>query len=204
MIVALDHIGIAVPDLEKAILRFVRDFGLNCAQLEDLVAAKTTAALFPLPATSIELLHPLNGEGPIAKFLEKKKGGLHHLCFRSDDIEADIQRLRSIGYRFLSDTTVPGIHGSQVIFMDPNCCDGVLVELSQPSSSHSIPKEPSNREVPYAPKVVSVEDWRDFVAQQLDGKSLESLQTTQDGRGRFVSMLGFRQQKSPTGFIATH
>jgi methylmalonyl-CoA/ethylmalonyl-CoA epimerase len=71
MIVALDHIGIAVPDLEKAIQRFVRDFGLNCAQLEDLVAAKTTAALFPLPATSIELLHPLNGEGPIAKFLEK-------------------------------------------------------------------------------------------------------------------------------------
>ena len=177
MIVALDHIGIAVPDLEKAIQRFVRDFGLNCAQLEDLVAAKTTAALFPLPATSIELLHPLNGEGPIAKFLEKKKGGLHHLCFRSDDIEADIQRLRSIGYRFLSDTTVPGIHGSQVIFMDPDCCDGVLVELSQPSSSHSIPNEPSNREVPYAPKVVSVEDWRDFVAQQLDGKSLESLQT---------------------------
>ncbi len=178
MIVALDHIAIAVPDLEKAIQRFVDDFGLNCAQREDVVAAQTTAALFPLPATSIELLHPLNGEGPIAKFLEKKNGGLHHLCFRSDDIEADVDRLRGMGYRFLSETVLTGVHGSRVIFIDPKCCDGVLVELSQPVASDVPPSDASNGDVCYEPKVVSVDDWRELVAQQLEGKDLEALRTT--------------------------
>lgn len=90
MIVALDHIAIAVPDLAKAIERFVDDFGLSCAQQEEVIAAQTKVALFPLPATSIELVHPLDGKGPLAKFLAGKGGGLHHLCFRSDDLEADV------------------------------------------------------------------------------------------------------------------
>ena len=86
MITALDHIAIAVPDLEKAIKRFMEDFGLDFEGTEDVEAAKTTTAFFPLPPTNIELVHPLNGEGAIAKYLEKKPGGLHHLCFRSDNI----------------------------------------------------------------------------------------------------------------------
>jgi methylmalonyl-CoA epimerase len=178
MIVALDHIAIAVPDLEKAIQRFIDDFGLNCTLREDVVAAKTTAALFPLPATSIELLYPLDGEGPIAKFLEKRRGGLHHLCFRTDDIESDVVRLRASGYRFLSDTVLPGVHGSRVIFMDPKCCDGVLVELSQPASSQLMSNGPSKLDSSGEPKVFSVDDWRDRVEQQLEGQGLESLQTT--------------------------
>jgi len=178
MIVALDHIAIAVPDLEKAIERFIDDFGLNCALREDVGAANTTAALFPLTATSIELLHPLNGEGPVAKFLERKGGGLHHLCFRSDDIEADVARFRAKGYRFLSDTVMPGVHGSRVIFIDPKCCDGVLVELSQPAPSGLLPGGTSIHDACYDPKLVSVEDWRVSVSQQLAGKGLESLQTT--------------------------
>ena len=88
MITALDHIAIAVPDLEKAIKRFLEDFGLPYEGTEDVEAAQTSTAFFPLPETSIELVHPLAGQGPIAKYLEKKGGGLHHLCFRSDDIEA--------------------------------------------------------------------------------------------------------------------
>lgn len=133
MITALDHIAVAVPDLEKAIARFAEDFGLQFAGTEDVTDAQTRTAFFPLPPTSIELVHPLDGQGPIAKFLEKRPGGLHHLCFRSDDIEADVARLKDKGYEFLGDAPTPGAHGSKVIFIHPRSCDGVLVELNQPA-----------------------------------------------------------------------
>ena len=136
MITALDHIAIAVPDLEKSIKRFMDDFDLGCEGTEEVADAKTITAFFPVPATHIELVHPLNDEGPIAGFLEKKGGGLHHLCFRSDDIEADIERLKAKGYQFLSDAPYPGAHNSRVIFIHPKSCDGVLIELNQPGDDH--------------------------------------------------------------------
>ncbi len=117
MITALDHIAVAVPDLEKAIKRFMEDFGLPFEGVEDVAPAKTSTAFFPLPPTSIELVHPLNGEGPIAGYLEKRGGGLHHLCFRSDNIDEDVERLRAKGYQFLADAPSPGAHGSRVIFI---------------------------------------------------------------------------------------
>ncbi len=136
MIVALDHIAIAVPDLEKAIKRLLDDFGLQFAGTEHIESANTSTAFFPLPATSIELVHPLNGEGPIQKYLEKKGGGIHHLCFRSDDIEADIARLKAKGYQFLADEPSIGAHNCKVIFIHPKSCDGVLIELNQPQDEH--------------------------------------------------------------------
>lgn len=136
MIVALDHIAIAVPNLEKAITRFMEDFGLTFKGQEDVEAAKTSTAFFPLPETSIELVHPLNGEGPIAGYLEKKGGGLHHLCFRTDDIEGDVARLKGKGYQFLSEAPSIGAHNCKVIFIHPKSCDGVLIELNQPQGEH--------------------------------------------------------------------
>ncbi len=136
MITALDHIAIAVPDLEASIKRFMEDFGLSFEGTEDVAAAKTSTAFFPLPPTSIELVHPLNGEGPIAKYLEKKGGGIHHLCFRSDNIEEDIERLKAKGYQFLSDGPSDGAHNSKVIFIHPKSCDGVLIEINQPGDEH--------------------------------------------------------------------
>lgn len=136
MITALDHIAVAVPDLEKAIKRFMDDFGLTFDGTEDVADARTSTAFFPLPPTQIELVHPLNGEGPIAAYLEKRGGGLHHLCFRSDNIVEDVERLKAKGYRFLSDSPSPGAHGSQVIFIHPKSCDGVLIEINQPGDEH--------------------------------------------------------------------
>lgn len=132
MIVGLDHIAIAVPDLQKAITRFMEDFGLTFKGQEDVESAKTSTAFFPLDNTQIELVHPLNGEGPIQKYLEKKGGGMHHLCFRSDNIEEDIERLTAKGYQFLSDAPTIGAHNCKVIFIHPKSCDGVLIELNQP------------------------------------------------------------------------
>ncbi|MDG0980299.1 MAG: methylmalonyl-CoA epimerase [Halieaceae bacterium] len=136
MITGLDHIAIAVPDLDVAIKRFMEDFNLSYDGSEIVEAAKTTTAFFPLPPTSIELVHPLNGEGPIAGYLDKRGGGIHHLCFRTDDIEEDVERLRAKGYQFIGDKPTPGAHGSTVIFIHPKSCGGVLIELSQPAEAH--------------------------------------------------------------------
>jgi methylmalonyl-CoA/ethylmalonyl-CoA epimerase len=137
MITALDHIAIAVPDMERAIARFAEDFGITFEGKEDVASARTSTAFFPVPATSIELVHPLNGEGPIAAYLEKRGGGLHHLCFRSDNIEEDIVRLKGKGYQFLGDEPSLGAHGSKVIFIHPKSCDGVLIEINQPADEVS-------------------------------------------------------------------
>lgn len=134
MITGLDHIAIAVPDFDQAIKRFMEDFGLSCDDREDVVAAKTSTAFFPVTATNIELVHPLKGEGPIAVYLDKRGGGLHHLCFRSNDIEADVDRLRKKGYQFLTDAPTLGAHNARVIFIHPKSCDGVLIELNQPAA----------------------------------------------------------------------
>lgn len=131
MIKSLDHIAVAVPDLEAAIERFAEDFGLNYAGSEDVESAKTSTAFFPVENTSIELVHPLRGEGPLVKYLEKRPGGLHHLCFSSDNLDEDIARLKAKGYQFLSDEPANGAHNTRVIFIHPKSCDGVLVELNQ-------------------------------------------------------------------------
>ena len=133
MITALDHIAIAVPDLGAAVARFLEDFGLQYDGDEVVEAEKTATAFFSVPATHIELVHPVAGSGPIATYLEKRGGGLHHLCFRTDDIDADVERLRGKGYQFIGDHPSPGAHGARVIFIHPKSCDGVLIELSQPA-----------------------------------------------------------------------
>lgn len=131
MIIGLDHIAIAVPNFDEAIERFLLDFGLNYKGTEDVVSAKTKTAFFPIAGTKIELIHPLNGEGPVQKYLEKRGGGLHHICFKTDNIEDDMKRLKEKGYRFLSEKPQPGAHGTQVAFIHPKSAGGVLIELAQ-------------------------------------------------------------------------
>jgi len=131
LIVGLDHIAVAVPDLAEAIRRFTEDLGLELAGTEDVPSAQTRTAFVPLPATRIEIVHPLEGKGPIQTFLEKRGGGLHHLCFRTDDLDGDVARLKAKGYRFTTDGPTPGAHGTRVIFVHPKSFGGVLVELAE-------------------------------------------------------------------------
>ncbi len=131
MITGLDHVAIAVTDLGAAIRRFLDDFGLDYEGTEPVHEAGTQTAFFPLSGTSIELVHPLEGGGPLAKYLDKHGGGIHHICFRTDNIVEDMEKLRSKGYRLLADEPQPGAHGSQVCFIHPKSCDGVLIELAQ-------------------------------------------------------------------------
>ncbi len=131
MITHLDHIAIAVDDLQAAITRFAADFGLTCSGTEDVPTEQTSTAFFPLPGTRIELVHPMDGQGAIQGFLDKRGAGIHHLCFRTDDIEADMAMLKAKGYRFLSDAPKPGAHGTRVAFIHPRSAGGVLIELAQ-------------------------------------------------------------------------
>ena len=131
MITRLDHVAVAVPDLAAAIARFQDDLGLHFEGTDDVVAAQTRTAFFAVPGTHIELIHPLDGGGPVQGFLDKRGGGLHHLCFETDDIVADMAMLRAKGYRLLSDEPKPGAYGSLVVFIHPKSADGVLIELTQ-------------------------------------------------------------------------
>ena len=143
MITRLDHIAIAVPDLSASIRRFCTDLGLQLAGREDVLSAQTSTAFLPVPGTSIELVHPLEGQGAIAKFLERRpQGGLHHLCFATDDIDADVQRLRALGYAFTSEAPTPGAHGTRVIFLHPRGFDGVLIELAQHPQVSTLQEHP--------------------------------------------------------------
>lgn len=136
MLIRLDHIAIAVPDLEAAIHRFCEDLGLPLAGREDVLSAQTRTAFLPVEGTRIELVYPLEGQGAIAGFLAKRPdGGLHHLCFETDDIKGDVERLRGKGYRFLTEEPFAGAHGSRVIFIHPKSCGGVLIELAQHSQA---------------------------------------------------------------------
>ncbi len=131
MIRRLDHIAIAVPDLEAAIARFVADLGLTLEGTEDVLSEQTSTAFLPVGQTRIELIHPIDGEGPVQASLDKRGPGLHHICFETDDIDADMAALRDKGYRFLSEAPKPGAHGTRVAFIHPKSCGGVLIELAE-------------------------------------------------------------------------
>lgn len=138
MIRRLDHIAVAVSDLDAAVRRFAEDLGLAYEGREDVPAAQTATAFLPVEGTRIELVHPLDGQGPIQKFLADRggKGGLHHLCFETDDIEGDAARLRAKGYVFLSEGPRPGAHGTRTLFLHPRGFDGVLIELAEYPEGH--------------------------------------------------------------------
>ena len=131
MIRRLDHVAIAVPDLTAAIRRFSEDFGIPLAGTEDVPTESTRTAFLPIEGTRIELVSPMDGEGPIAASLEKRGAGLHHLCFETDDLDADVSRLWALGYVFTSDAPKPGAHGTRVIFIHPKSAGGVLIELAE-------------------------------------------------------------------------
>ena len=142
MIRRLDHIAVAVPDLERAIARFSEDLGLTLAGREVVPTEKTATAFLPIEGTRIELVSPADGrgsegEGPLAKFLASRGGGLHHLCFETDDIEADVAMLKAKGWQFLGESPKPGAHGTRILFAHPRSCEGVLVELAQMPKEHA-------------------------------------------------------------------
>lgn len=132
MITGIDHIAIAVTNIQKGIQRFIEDLGCQLEHVEDVPNAQTQTAFLAPQSLRLELIHPLDQAGPVQKFIEQRnqKGGLHHICFISDNLESDIQKLKTKGYTFIQETPTIGAHGKKVVWLHPKSCDGLLIELA--------------------------------------------------------------------------
>jgi methylmalonyl-CoA epimerase len=127
----LDHIGIAVANLEEA-LSFYRDaLGLEIETPEDVPSQHVRAHFIPAGEGALELLEATDSESPIAKYVARRGPGLHHITLRVDDIAGALASLKRRGVRLIDETPRPGAHGSLVAFIHPSSAHGVLVELKQ-------------------------------------------------------------------------
>ena len=127
----LDHIGIAVSDLSQA-LAFYRDaLGLEVAPPEEVPSQRVRAHFVPVGEASLELLEPTAADSPIAKFIEKRGPGVHHVTLRVDDIREALARLRARGVRLIDEAPREGAEGALIAFVHPASTHGVLVELKQ-------------------------------------------------------------------------
>jgi methylmalonyl-CoA/ethylmalonyl-CoA epimerase len=133
MIGRLNHVAIAVPDLEAAAGQYRDTLGATVGPPQAEPAHGVTVVFIELPNTKIELLHPLGADSPIAGFLAKNPaGGIHHLCYEVEDILAARDRLLAAGARVLGDGSPKiGAHGKPVLFLHPKDFAGTLVELEQ-------------------------------------------------------------------------
>ncbi len=128
----IDHIGIAVHDIQAAARLYTEGLGLSLDHIEDVTAQGVRAASITVGESSIELLEPLGEQSPIAGFLEKRGEGIHHISLRVADIRAAMAALKAQGARLLQEEPVRGVGGALVAFVHPRSANGVLLELSQP------------------------------------------------------------------------
>jgi methylmalonyl-CoA/ethylmalonyl-CoA epimerase len=129
-VIRIDHIGLAVESISQALGIFSEGFGLELQGTENVGTDGVVAAFLPVGESRLELLEPMEQEGPVRKFLQNRGPGLHHICFEVDDIEAAIDELMSRGAEFVDPEPRPGAVG-QVAFILPEVGRGVLVELIQ-------------------------------------------------------------------------
>lgn len=126
----LDHIGIAVKSIETA-KKIYEDLGLRIEHVETVETQKVRTAFLSVGDSNLELLEPTNADSTIAKYIEKRGEGIHHICLRVENIEEHLARLNERGYRLINEAPVPGAHGCRVAFLHPAAGNGVLIELSE-------------------------------------------------------------------------
>ena len=127
----LDHIGIAVANIEEA-LTFYRDaLGLDVEAPEEVASQRVRAHFVPAGDAALELLEATAEDSPIAKYLQKRGPGLHHITLRVEDIRAMLAQLKARGVRLIDESPRPGAHGSLVAFIHPSSTHGVLIELKE-------------------------------------------------------------------------
>lgn len=127
----IEHIGIAVKDLNKSNELFSKLFGKTHYKIEEVVSEGVNTSFFQIGDNKIELLEATNNDSPIAKFIEKKGEGIHHIAFDVDDIEDELKRLEEEGFIVLNKTPKLGADNKLVAFLHPKSSNGVLIELCQ-------------------------------------------------------------------------
>jgi methylmalonyl-CoA epimerase len=136
MFARIDHIGVAVEDLDAALALYEREYAMRLVHREIVDEQGVEAVLLDVGENHVELLRPLAGDTPVGKFLAKRGPGLHHVAYQTPDIEAELGRLSAAGLRLIDATPRTGIRGSRVAFLHPASSGGVLTEIVQPAEDH--------------------------------------------------------------------
>ena len=127
----IEHIGIAVKDFSKAIPLYEKLLNSQCYKTEEVKTENVNTAFFKLQDSKVELLQSLTADGVIARFIEKKGEGIHHIAFEVADIKAEMQRLKTEGFLLLNEEPKPGADNKWVCFLHPKSTGSVLIELCQ-------------------------------------------------------------------------
>ena len=131
----VEHIGIAVKELASSIPLFEKLLNTSCYKTEEVATERVRTAFFKQGDTKIELLESTDPEGVIAKFIEKKGEGIHHVAFDVEDIEAEMKRLSNEGFQLLNAVPRPGADNKLVCFLHPKTTNGILIELCMEKKS---------------------------------------------------------------------
>jgi methylmalonyl-CoA/ethylmalonyl-CoA epimerase len=129
----IDHIGVAVSDLDAAIALHEQTYGMPLVHRETVESQGVEAALLDVGESHVELLRPLTEDSPVGKFLAKRGPGLHHVAYGVSDVEAALAELRDLGLQLIDAEPRTGIRGSRVAFLHPASSGGVLTEIVQPA-----------------------------------------------------------------------
>ena len=132
----IDHVGVAVSDLDRAIALYQGTFGMPVVHRETVAEQGVEAVLLDVGDGHVELLSPLGPETVVGKFVERRGEGLHHVAYRVDDIDAALARLGEVGVDLIDPEPRIGIRKSRVAFLHPKSTDGVLTELVEPAADH--------------------------------------------------------------------
>jgi methylmalonyl-CoA/ethylmalonyl-CoA epimerase len=136
MFARVDHIGVAVDDLDAAIALHEGAYGMALVHREVVDEQGVEAVLLDVGENHVELLRPLAEESPVGRFLASRGPGLHHVAYQVTDVDATLTELRARGLRLIDETPRPGVRGSRVAFLHPAASGGVLTEIVQPAEGH--------------------------------------------------------------------
>ena len=132
----IDHIGVAVEDLDAAIKLYERSFEMELVHRETVESQGVEAVLLDVGEGHIELLAPLGPDTPVGKFLARKGPGIHHVAYSVEDIDKALEQAEAIGLKMIDETPRTGIRGSRVAFVHPAATGSVLTEIVQPAEGH--------------------------------------------------------------------
>ena len=136
MLSAIDHIGVVVATIDEALPRYRDALGMALVHRETVADQGVEAALLDVGDSHVELVAPLSPESGVGRFLATRGPGLHHVAYRVDSIEAELERCRAEGLQLIDETPRIGIRASRVAFLHPKSTGGVLTEIVQPSKGH--------------------------------------------------------------------
>jgi methylmalonyl-CoA/ethylmalonyl-CoA epimerase len=131
----IEHIGIAVKNLETSVKFYTEVLGLKCLGYEVVESEKVRVAFIEIGETRLELVEPISSDSPISQFIEKKGEGIHHIALRVENAYEHLENMKAHGVKLINDKPKQGAHGNLVAFLHPKSTNGILLEFCQPQSN---------------------------------------------------------------------